>query len=1011
MKKILIFTISILMFSVIAAQNQWSDEGVPIRTGKNIEWFRSAIPVEDGSVIYVWSDTRRGDRDVYAQKISEEGELLWGEVSGDPEFPVMREGILVNGAINRQEDPVIIGTGDNSVIIAWVDFRFEDTGDIYAQKLNADGELVWEQDGVPLCLATDEQISLNIANDTAGGAYIIWLDSRGTGGVDIYGTHILANGDIAEGWDADGNAIINAAGAQNQHTFWEDGDGGAIIVWHDTRVPTDENIYMQRLSSDGTLLWDTDGSILCGEEGTQITPKITPLTDGDFIVSWRDERNDFNGDIYARKIDIDGNLLWDNEIIVFEDEFIQENPRITRSSDGGAFITWQDGRYDMNFKEIFIQKINSDGDILWNAEGELVCDEVYDQLNPRLVGDSNGGTFIVWDDGREGGHPHENIYVQHFNSDASINFPEDGFLVCDAYGEQFAPLIKKNINGKYFVNWGDWRSGSVGIYHQIFDTDDSVMLSDNGEIMYYGLNGDAQEYKLVKNGDDAVIMWVDTRFPEKRIYTQSLSTDGTIDFEVNGLAVTEMSGYNQESIDVSYYEGSNIVSVVWEENRIGDKQIFAQAIDLEGNFLWSADTGIQMSTTIDSQEFPAISSKQTGGNFDYYVGWSDNRNWMTGYGIFGQRISEDGTLNWGEEGLLIAAGDSDDVLNDVVENFYIWHGGSWPAQDIYVKMVNSDGSTPAGWPENGLVVCSADGFQENARGLIIPEGLLIVWEDKRSGTSDLYGQIVTYDGNILWAADGVALCDAPHDQRSAEFIYDEDLYMVWEDFRSGNDEDIYMQMYNEDGVEQWDDDGNVVTAKDSAQYAPAFAKNGNYFLILWQDNLTTGGSDLFGQLIDMGGQIQWQSDGEVICDAIKNQNKPLAVQTGTNSAFVIWEDTRSSGKTDIYNIYAQKILLEDVDAEDDIIPVSNIKLKQNYPNPFNPETTISFTIKNENYEDYELKIFNIKGQLVDSIPVESSSVTWKGKDMDQNPVSNGIYFYRLESDNESSSTRKMIMLK
>jgi len=235
--------------------------------------------------------------------------------------------------------------------------------------------------------------------------------------------------------------------------------------------------------------------------------------------------------------------------------------------------------------------------------------------------------------------------------------------------------------------------------------------------------------------------------------------------------------------------------------------------------------------------------------------------------------------------------------------------------------------------------------------------------------------------------------------------------MVWEDFRSGNDEDIYMQMYNEDGVEQWDDDGNVVTAKDSAQYAPAFAKNGNYFLILWQDNLTTGGSDLFGQLIDMGGQIQWQSDGEVICDAIKNQNKPLAVQTGTNSAFVIWEDTRSSGKTDIYNIYAQKILLEDVDAEDDIIPVSNIKLKQNYPNPFNPETTISFTIKNENYEDYELKIFNIKGQLVDSIPVESSSVTWKGKDMDQNPVSNGIYFYRLESDNESSSTRKMIMLK
>jgi len=103
--------------------------------------------------------------------------------------------------------------------------------------------------------------------------------------------------------------------------------------------------------------------------------------------------------------------------------------------------------------------------------------------------------------------------------------------------------------------------------------------------------------------------------------------------------------------------------------------------------------------------------------------------------------------------------------------------------------------------------------------------------------------------------------------------------------------------------------------------------------------------------------------------------------------------------------------MANLDAENEIIPLSNINLKQNYPNPFNPETTINFTIKNENYNDYKLKIFNLKGQLVDSIPVESNSITWSGTDLDQNPVSNGIYFYRLESDDDVSSTRKMIMLK
>jgi type IX secretion system substrate protein len=1013
MKKLLFILISLLIFSVASAQSQWADDGVPIRTGKNIEWFRSAIPIEDGSVVYVWSDTRNGDRDIFAQKVTETGEMLWGANSEDPEHPGMMEGVLVNDAINRQEDPVIIDAGDNNVIIAWVDFRNEDAGDIYAQKLNADGELLWATEGVPLCLATGIQISLNIANDTEGGAYIIWLDSRGTGGTDIYGTHILSNGDIAAGWDSDGNAIIVEAGTQNQHTFWEDGAGGAIVVWHDTRNPTNENIYMQRISSDGTLLWDANGSALCDAEGTQIKPKITPLTDGDFMVTWRDERIDYNGDIYARKIDLDGNLLWDNDLIVFEDANIQENPRITRSSDGGAFITWQDGRYDINFKEIFIQKVSSEGAILWDPNGVTVCDEAYDQLNPRLVGDAEGGTFIIWDDGREGGHPNENIYIQHYNSDASFNFPEDGYLVCDEFREQFAPLVKKNVNGKYFINWGDYRTGSVGMYIQIVDTDDTLLLAEDGEILYYGLNGDAQEYKLIENGDNALVIWVDTRFSSiaKRIYMQILNDDGTVELETNGLPVTVMSGYNQENIDVAYYPGSNLIPMVWEENRIGDKQIFAQAVDLDVDFIWSEDFGIQLCQNTASQEYPAISLLQTGGNFDYYAGWSDNRDWLTGYGIYGQRISADGTLNWGDEGILIADGGGDDVLNDIVEDFYIWHGGSWPAQDLYAKRVNADGSTADGWPEEGLNICCAIGFQEKARGIIVPEGLLVIWEDKRSGSSDIYGQLISYDGTILWAHGGVPICSAPEDQREAVFLYDENLYVTWEDFRNGNDEDIFMQKFDADGNGVWHPNGNEVAAKDSAQFAASMVKNGDNFIVFWQDNQTSSGSDLYAQLLDMNGDILWEDEGYVVSDAIKNQNKPVGVPTGTNMAFVVWEDTRSSGKTDIYNLYGQKLRIDNSDSDDDIIPSSSITLKQNYPNPFNPETTISFSITKGDYSDYQLKIFNIKGQLVNSLPVETNKVTWKGRDLNQNLVSNGIYFYKLVSDDESSATRKMLLLK
>ena len=169
----------VLVFSVaLIAENLWEDEGVPIRKGVNIEWTRAAVATSDGAVVYVWSDTRIGDRDLWAQKVDENGNVLWGVSSQNPHYPDMVEGLLVNGEINRQEDPVVIGNDDGSVIIAWVDFRNQDAGDIYAQKLDSDGNFVWDAAGVPLCLADDIQISLNIVNDAAGGAYIIWQDAR-----------------------------------------------------------------------------------------------------------------------------------------------------------------------------------------------------------------------------------------------------------------------------------------------------------------------------------------------------------------------------------------------------------------------------------------------------------------------------------------------------------------------------------------------------------------------------------------------------------------------------------------------------------------------------------------------------------------------------------------------------------------------------------------------------------------------------------------------------------------
>jgi len=93
----------------------------------------------------------------------------------------------------------------------------------------------------------------------------------------------------------------------------------------------------------------------------------------------------------------------------------------------------------------------------------------------------------------------------------------------------------------------------------------------------------------------------------------------------------------------------------------------------------------------------------------------------------------------------------------------------------------------------------------------------------------------------------------------------------------------------------------------------------------------------------------------------------------------------------------------------------NVFLIGNYPNPFNPNTTISFVTSNSQAE-IDLKIYNNRGQIVqifDEFVSKGSGlyeVNWNGKDIDNNSVSSGIYFYQLNSGN-SIQKKKMILLK
>jgi carboxypeptidase D len=87
-----------------------------------------------------------------------------------------------------------------------------------------------------------------------------------------------------------------------------------------------------------------------------------------------------------------------------------------------------------------------------------------------------------------------------------------------------------------------------------------------------------------------------------------------------------------------------------------------------------------------------------------------------------------------------------------------------------------------------------------------------------------------------------------------------------------------------------------------------------------------------------------------------------------------------------------------------------IVLGQNYPNPFNASTSIIVS-GNERAEYMDLEIYDILGRLIrtlEPISEKGNLYIWHGLDNSDNPVSSGIYFYRLSNDKE---THRMTLLK
>ena len=428
--------------------------------------------------------------------------------------------------------PKIVSDGSGGAIITWDDYRNSNTdANIYAQRINSSGIVQWTTDGVTICDTIRNQSLPAIASDGSGGAIIVWDDKRDVSLVsDIFAQRIDASGVVQ--WTANGIPICNTPEYQFRPIIISDGSGGAIIAWNDWRGGgASFNIYVQKINSSGIVQWAANGVLLGNPTGAEQFLSLVSDDAGGAIITWEDTRiNNNDPDIYVQKINALGQVLWTEDGVLICNAYSSGLPTSTSDGAGGAIIAWVDNR-DTVSNHIYCQRIDANGNVQWPTNGVSIRSIQFGGgVAPTIASDDSGGAIIAWEDLREGSLGFD-IYAQKINASGTVQWAQNGVAICQAAEYQVVPKIISDGSGGAIITWGDKRAGGVfgDIYAQKINASGVVQWAADGVAISTAVK-DQNTPTIIPNGSGgAIITWGDKRndfISAYDIYTQMVNSNG-----------------------------------------------------------------------------------------------------------------------------------------------------------------------------------------------------------------------------------------------------------------------------------------------------------------------------------------------------------------------------------------------------------------------------------------------------------------------------------------------------
>jgi len=515
----------------------------------------------------------------------------------------------------------------------------------------------------------------------------------------------------------------------------------------------------------------------------------------------------------------------------------------------------------------------------------------YPQSNPRVAILPGKSLVAVWEETRNG---HFDVYAQKYDSSGVAIGSNLKVNDENKSADQYLPDVGVDQNGNVVVVWVDF--DSLEIFARRFDST-LTAWGPSFKVNTGPANTAWRPAVAVAPSGAFAIIWEDIR-SGFNVYRQFYDASGTP--VGSNSKINSDLGFFMHLAPRSKYDGSGNLTVVWEDYRNGDADIYFQRFNSSGS---PVDTNMLVTSDIgtEDQYLPDMDLAFDGRFVITYVDTKDGDP-----DIYFQRYSATALPQGSAVKVNSDAGANEQwdpaIGADSLDNFVIAWADYRSTPAIYTQSYDSLGAAVGSNAQRNTVGSTQE---RNSPGIDRHRGgnYFLAWQDHRNGNFDIYGQrILASDlpqgSNFKINDDNLGAY-----QRNPAVVTTSNgnFYVTWEDYRSGN-VDIYLRAFNRLGNPLIADTKVNADVTLTDQIFPDITadKNGN-LLVTWLD--LAFGTRVMGQFYDgafnpIGNNLQISDGtGSVL------YNRPACAATGNGKFMVVWSDNRNVLTTQ--NIYGQ----------------------------------------------------------------------------------------------------------